>query len=267
MPDQYGRLTRLELRDAVRRRVDGIRFTVNQTTGDEAAVAEQFDPLVSNEDINLFLNTAIIKRSVDVNIADNTIMADQVIIDVVTGQTEYALPEDVMFLRAVYWKPVTQSIVTIPLSTSERIMMWESDQDNDIDAALIQGFMVPTYRRRLNMLVLNQIPEEDNTQGILIDYTKAFLTLAADDQVIETPLAQIIQELVILDATVEIVTTRMRLDATEIRQTMAELEKRLILAVENYHAPKTIRLMNSGTIVVNPPNSRRSWRWQRRTWW
>jgi len=264
MPDSAGRLTRLELREAVRRRVDGLRFIIDQDTGAETGL-QQFDPIVSNEDINLFLNAAVAKRSVDVNIADNTIMADEVVINIVAGQTEYQLPEDIMFLRAVYYKPDQIVTTNLPLDPGERIFMWESDQDGDIDAQLIQGFMVPTYRRRLSMIVLNQVPQVDNPGGLKIDYTKNFLALLTDDQVIETPLSQLVQELVILDATIEIVTTRMRLDATELRQSMADWETRLTLAIENYHAPKTIKL-SSGVVVVNPPNSRRSWSWRRRTW-
>ena len=271
--DQYGRLTRLEMREAVRRRIDTIRATIAPVQppptapvipGDETAIL-QLDPLVSNQDINLMLNTAVIKRSVDVNVLDNTIMADEAIIDVSTGVVEYPLPEDLMFLRGVYWKPPELSIVD-PIPPPGRIFLYEQDSDNDISFPLIQGNGIPQYRRRLNNIVLNQVPQEDNPAGLLIDYTKAFLALATDDQYLETPLAQIIQEVVILDVVIEITTERMKLDGTEVRTSLAQLEEKLTLAVTNYHAPKTIRMMSPVT-VVRPPFGRRNLIWSRRTWW
>lgn len=273
MPDQYGRLNRLELREAIRRRVDVIRATIAPVSpppasptipGDETALLA-LDPLVSNQDINIMINTAIIKYSVDVNVADNTIMADSVVADILTGQVEYQLPVDLFFLRAVYWKPDNLTIVPIP--PGQRIFMYEDDSDSDINQPLIQGVGIPSYRRRLGTIVLNQVPQIDNPQGLMVDYTKCFLGLNADDQYIETPLNQVIQECVVLGVVYEITTARMKIDAADIKQSLTDFEGRLTLAVTNYHAPKTVRMV-SPVVVARPPfGGRRAISWSRRTWW
>ena len=260
--DIAGRLSLADMRAAVRRRIDALRFTIVE--GVETDLL-QTNPLVSDQDIDLFLNTALTKRSVDVSVGDNTIMADEALIDVVADTIEYLLPDDMMFLRALYWKNDTRVLTQVP--PNERFMMYENDSDEPISQQLVQSVEVPTYRRRLNMLVLNQVPQIDNPGGILVDYTKHFLPLFSDDQIIESPLAQIIQQIVILDAVIEIVTERMKLDATELRTTLSGLESRLEMAVLNYHAPKTIRMV-TGVVLVRPPLGRgnRSWNNKRRVW-
>jgi hypothetical protein len=252
------------MRDAVRRRIDTLRFQV--TNGSEGTLL-QVDPLVTDQDINLFLNTALIKRSVDVNVADNTIMADSAYADIKAGVTEYPLPEDLMFLRAVYWRPDGLPNNTPTLEPPvQRIFIYESDQDSDIAVPLFVGSVAPSYRRRLNLIVLNQVPQIDNILGLEFDYVKTFLPLAVDDQVIETPLATIIQEVVILDAAIECVVQKMKMDASGIQALLAPMEARLNLAVVNYHAPKTIRMVPQVTYVM-PPYARRNFGWQNSTWW
>lgn len=252
--NQYGLYTLAELRDIVRRKCDTYRANVNITTGAETSL-QQLDPIVSNEDIDMYLNTALIKRMIDINVLDNTIMADEQKINIVANTVEYALPEDLFYIRALYFKPLGVTYSEVP--PSMRIYLQEYDQDNDQNW-LFDG--TPTYRRRLNTIVLNQVPTQANPGGLVVDYVKSHLALRADDQVIETPLAQIIQEVVILDAVVFITTEKMQVTAQEIRQSLSDMEQRLMLAATNYHAPKVVSFVNTGVRLANSPTNRRpSW--------
>jgi len=97
------------------------------------------------------------------------------------------------------------------------------------------------------------------------------LPLSVDEQVLETPLAWILQQIIIQDAVVEVTTQKLKLDASELRQTQMELVGQLGMAVVNYHAPKTIRMVSS-TIMAYPPSIRRPSSWAMwgtgvRGWW
>lgn len=265
MPDIYGRLKLVEMREQVRRKLDLLRFGINQA-GEETG-QQQLDRLISNEDLNMYLNMALARRCIDVNIADNTIMGDEATIDVLANQVEYALPADFMFLRGVYWKGVGTAFSLLP--PNQRYPLLELDSDNDI--AFQPSFdNMATYRRRLNAIVLNQVPQTDNPGGLLIDYVKMMLPLLDDDQILETPLSWILQQVIMQDAAVECTSQKLKLDTTDLRMTQGELVEQLKLAVMNYHAPKVIT-MTPGVVVAYPPFVRRPNSWQRvwgyNSWW
>lgn len=264
--DIAGRLTLAEMRNEVRRRCDLLRYAIN-TVGEETAL-QQIDRLVSNEDLNMYLNMALARRCVDVNITDNTIMADEVPLDIVASQVEYELPADLMLLRAVYLKPV--GVTNSLLPPSQRYFLYEEDTDNSI-AQQPSGDVMMTYRRRLNMIVLNQVPATDNPGGLLIDYVKMMLPLLVDDQKLESPLAWVLQQVIVQDAAVEVTTQKLKLDATELRQTQTELVGQLGLAVVNYHIPKIIRMVPGVQMAYAPmtrrPSSWATWGFGNRGWW
>lgn len=259
--DTSGRLNREEMRNEVRRKLDLLRYTIDPF-GAETAL-QQINRLISNEDLNMYLNMALQRRCVDVNIADNTIMADEFAVDVVANQVEYVFPADLMFLRAVYYKPLGTTYTLSP--PNGRYMLYEQDSDEGI--AVQPSFdQISTYRRRLNMIVLNQVPQSANPGGILFDYTKFMLALLTDDQVLETPMAFILQQVIMQDAAVEATAQKLKLDTSELRATQGELVGQLQAAVINYHAPKTIRLLPGATIAY-PPMVRRPNIWQRGFGW
>jgi hypothetical protein len=250
--DDYGRYTLGEMYMAVRRRVDMVRKVVDVKTGKESETL-QLNPLVSDEDIKLYLNTALFKRTIDIAVLDNTILSDSSRIDLVKDQVEYILPADLMFLRSVYYKPPSVTFTEVP--PNQRIYLYEYDQEGDIGFDLIG---TPTYRRRLNKIVLNDVPKEDNHGGLVVEYVKGPFPLRVEDQVLETPLAFFIQEVIILDAAIYITSERMKMDASELRVSLKELEARLSLAAVNYHAPKTIRMVNP-IQMARLPNRRVGW--------
>lgn len=253
--DAYGRLTRAELRDAIRRRTDMIRANIADD-GSEDATPLQLDPLVSNVDLDLYINSALIKRHIDVTTIDETIMADEATIDIVADQVEYELPPDLLFLRAVYLKDEGVDYSISP--PNERTYLYELDQDGDIN---LSDVSCPTYRRRLNTIVLNNVPERNNPGGLVVDYVKGPLPLASDDQVLETPLAWILQEVIILDVCIYITDEKMKIDSTALRRTMVELEARLNLAALAYSSPKLVRLASTQKMALPPIGMRRARTW------
>jgi hypothetical protein len=111
---------------------------------------------------------------------------------------------------------------------------------------------------------LNEVPQQNNPSGLLVDYVKVMLPLLVDDQILETPMAWILQQVIMQDAAVEATVEKLKLDASELRLTQQELVGQLNLAVLNYHTPKTIRLTPGVTVAYAPfvrrPNSwRRMW--------
>lgn len=270
--DIYGRLTLDEMVNNVWRRLDLLRYNVNTNPGLPSAGMEnglqQIDRLVSYEDVQMYLNMALAGRCVDVNINDNTIMADESYADIVASQVEYPLPPDLMFLRAVYFKPygITGSFVP----PNQRRMLYELDSDDDIAQQPSADVML-TYRRRLNMIVLNQVPQNNNSMGLIFDYVKMMQPLLVAGQVLETPLAWILQQVIMEDAVIAATIQKLKLDATELRASQMELFSKLQLAVLNYHAPKTIRMVPSVPMAY-PPMGRRNGSWSSRFglpgyWW
>jgi len=250
--DDYGRYTLGEMYIHVRRRVDMVRKVVDVITGEEAATL-QLDPLISNEDIKMYLNTALFKRTIDISVLDNTILSDSSRIDIVKDQVEYELPADLLFLRSVYYKPPGVAFTEVP--PNQRIYLYEYDQEGNLNYDLLG---TPTYRRRLNKVVLNEVPKQDNQGGLVVEYVKGPFPLRTEDQVLETPLAFIIQEVIILDAAIYITSERMKMNSEELRFSLKELESRLSLAAVNYHAPKTIRMINP-IQMARLPNRRVGW--------
>jgi len=255
MPDLYGRLNRAEIRTHIRRRVDMHRAVVNVTTGEESGV-QQLDPLITNDDLNMYINAALIKRHIDVTTLDDTIMADETTIDIVANQVEYTLPPDLLFLRAVYFKPV--GLVHTLAPPNQRVYLYEYDQESDINLPESSN---PTYRRRLNTIILNSIPSVINVGGLVIDYVKSPLVMAADDQVLETPLAWILQEVIVLDCVVWIVSEKMQMPTAEFRASLIDFESRLSLAAVNYSSPKSIRMVPAVSMASSPMGTRKGKSW------
>lgn len=245
--DELGRYNRAEMREMVRRRLDLLRATVDIVTGAESAI-EQLDPLVSNEDIDMCLNAALTKRFIDMSLADVTLYSDESSISVEVNTTEYRLPSDMAFLRGLYWKSPSDTRTLIP--PNERSYMYEDDIDMPIMANLGTS-EVPTYRRRLNFLVLNQVPQESNTDGILVCYVKWIEALRDDGQMIENQFAPLLQEAIILDSAIELAEQKEKMDATTLRQSADELTARLIAAVTMRKTPKVIRMIPHTTLTVD----------------
>jgi hypothetical protein len=240
--DDFGRFTLYGLRARVRRKLHGIRTTLD-ASGNESAIT-QLDPLLSNEDLNVVINTAIVKRCIDLGINDDSILADEVLVDIKTNVVEYELPEDLLFVRGLYYKDPTTTYTTVP--PNDRVAMVLVD---DYENVRKDSMDVPTYKLRLNMLVLNWVPEEDNLGGILVDYVKWLNPLLSDDAVLETQLARVLQEVIIYDAAIDLMVSKLHLDSTELRASLQAMEERLLYAIRGVFTPKSVQLRPAKPLI------------------
>ena len=206
MPDGLGRYTRSEMREIIRRYTDLVQSSSVSAAGAEADGSLVISPIASNEDLNFMLNAAVSTRFVDMALADETALADSEYIDIETYRVEYPLPVDLAILRALYWKDSGATHEIHP--PADRVLMYLVDGESP--SADANG--VPTYRRRLDKIVLNEAPTADNSGGIMVDYVKWALPLLSDDQVLETQYARVMQEVVILDVAIDVIALKLRLD-------------------------------------------------------
>jgi hypothetical protein len=241
MPDILGRYTLAEMREIVRRLIDGIRVSVDTGTGAESG-AKVLDPLFSNEDINFFLNSAITMTFVDMNAGNEEVFEDEEPIDVTADICEYSLPDDVCQLRALWWKPpeIAYTIVPKQRRTLMHLINEPVEQFQEID----DGF-TPSYHMRLNFIGLNE-PErvkKDNPQGILATYIKWANYLDLDGDILETQFARIMQEVVVRRTAVELIEKKTKLDPAAMMPNLVEWTDRLMMVVRGSMNPATINMV------------------------
>ena len=204
---------------------------VDSASGVESGTAE-INTLLSKEDVNRWINEALTAHYVNMVANSNTTWADEAIIDVKKDKVEYTLPEDLAQLRSCWWKPVDIEMKKVP--PSERIYMHLLDEATDLPESSMNG--APTYRRNLNYIVINdpKAVDRDNDGGVLVRYIKWVNYLAKDDDRIETQFARVLQEMVILDATVAGLSRKFNLPAPqELQLEIARWETRLATLLRN----------------------------------
>lgn len=208
--DHMGRLTLFGMRQRVRRRLASL---MNDNIVDGAEVGNPiYNNLFTDQDIDMALNAALNMRLVDLISIDSEILADEEVIDVVVNQTEYELPADMAVLRALYWKDPAVTHTVVP--RNERVIMYQVEPQDGPSIDVLNG--APTYQRRLNFIVLNDIPKVANPGGILVDYVKWLMPLLVEDQVLETQHARILQEVIVFDAVVDLQISKLKVSTPEI---------------------------------------------------
>lgn len=247
MPNDEGLYTLEEIRERVRRNIDGLRSSITQVPvadpvqplvpGDETGGID-IDPMYSNQDLNYFVNTALTNKCVSIFVEDPNALADSETVDILANVAEYSLPTDMGQIRSLWWKdPSTPYTIQPP---TKREFMLPSDEENGALRSMRNG--VPTYRRQLNQFVLFPCPTKDNPQGVEVRYTKWLNYLAQDGDVIETQFARIIQEIVILDAAISAVSRKSFMDPSALAADLAKAEGSLTLALRNSNNPPFMQL-------------------------
>jgi hypothetical protein len=251
MPDVVGRYTLGEMRERVRRCVDGLRPVVSVIdmpggpgivipAGTETANVP-IDPLFSNDDINFFLNSALTLVFVDMISANEEVFADEETVDIVANVMEYSLPTDLVQVRSLWWKDPSIAYTIVPATAWT--FMWKRDEGRSLPMEMYTG--VPTYRLNLNQFVLNEpdLVVSDNPQGVLVRYIKKNNFLSNDGDKIETQFAWVVQEVVIRLAAVELIEKRTKLDAAALRTDLTEWVSRLTVMVRNSTNPPFINMV------------------------
>jgi len=235
-----------DMRDRVRRRVDAIRYTVHKTTGEETAGAApvQLDPALSNQDIDMYLQSALTMRYAQIVVEDPNSYSDTTYIDIVTNQQEYRLPQDIFMLRALYWLRTDEDFGTRQ-PPQKMDMMKEEDAQQDLYEDL-EPDAAPTYRRRMGYIVLNTVPLESWTGRIMVDYVKTAQPLVHADQALQFQYANILQEMIIIDASAGILEQRYKLDTQFLRGEAAQMQGTITQLIRNAHNYKSVELSPAG---------------------
>jgi len=191
---------------------------------------------VTKEDLDMYLNTNLNKRFIDVMQEDMHHFEDTTYIDVKEDVHEYRLPVDLAVLRYVGWIP-SGTTSTLTPALDYNILVYEDDPaGRQIDS---NGY--PTYTRRLDKIRLNAVPSTDQTRGIKIGYVKWIYPLLAEGQKIESLVARPMQELIILDTVVDVLRDKMKLDPTAVLLEVEEWLERLIIAAGQAHTPPVVQ--------------------------
>ena len=238
--DAYGRKSLSELRTDVRRNLNAVQALVfDATTGKEGAgTAFVYDELFPEPHVDMYLNEALTARYLDLVINAETEFADETTIDVTEDIVEYTLPDEMAILRGLWWKDPNTAASLVP--PADRLYMHMKDEGDDPIDAVYNG--APTYRRQMHHIVLNTTPTEDNLTGILVRYIKWINPLTADTQVIESSFARVLQEVVILDATIAAGERRAKMDMSTLLATLQKWEVRLAALARSSTTPAFMNL-------------------------
>lgn len=207
-----------------------------EATNPDGTVSPDFriDPLYPKMTVDRLLNQSLTAHFVDLSIGAPEAFSDQENIDVVAGQVEYKLPADMAFLRSLWWKDPGTAYAFYP-AQDRKLMPYYDQDDKALEMSL--GTTVPTFRRQMEYIVLNDTPTQDNPEGIQVRYIKWVNYLADDDVVIESEFARILQEVITLDAAVAASSRKGMMDTTELRKDLATWEARLSAAAGLSNSP------------------------------
>lgn len=256
MPNTYGLYKRSELRDYTRRLMNGIRSDVTPveipavppatepTAPGTETLQISVDPLFSNTDINLQLNSGLVNIHSDMVAANGDVFQDEQYIDIATeqlGQAEYPLPDDIMQLRALYWKDPQIAYTFYP--PIEYIFMHKVDEPAGLFGAACNG--APTYRTSLGRFIINEpwFVNKANPKGVKIRYIKWPQPLDNDDAYVETQFARLVQEVLVRRAAIELIELKTKLDASPLKGERDQWIARLMRAVADSFNPLTVQFV------------------------
>lgn len=234
--DTLGLLTLAEMREVVWRNVRGLTPGAVDADGNESG-GVTIDPLFSVQTLNRYIQTSVTANAAVIAQQSDTVMSDDTIIDVVQDVTEYVLPPDMISLQGLFWKPAGVAYSTLPVN-----------QRTQMDCVGPNGPCwqngAPTYRLHMQYVVLTEAPKQDNLGGIQVQYKKWLLQLTQDDDKLETQFARLLQEVVILDATIKAASRQSGLDTSEFRADLTEAKALFQQAVREAFSPPEMRMMN-----------------------
>lgn len=245
--DIYGKYTLIEMIQKTWRRLGAYYPTsINSGTGEEGIIVA-IDPLFSREDVIDAINEAANARYTDLISNSQTILLDEDLININADQAEYRIPEDAAIIRALYWKDPSTSLEIVP--PNQRTPMVNTDNIGDDiyqDADLSFNTLIPTWKRRMDYIVIDPVPKVENKGGILIEYVKWLNPLVNDDDVFETQFARALQECCILQAVVSLGMRKGKIDMSAESSQLLQWDTRLALLVRNSIQPAQIQMTHNG---------------------
>lgn len=245
MPDANNRYSLLELRQYVLRNLASLRVqTVDPVTGAESGTTYLgLNAQFSQQLLNQRINSSLTKTWLLVSAENDTLFRKEVFFDAAPNVLQYRIPPDALDINGLWWKDAS---IQAPAKPDDyRIMSYQEQLEGAKGFGGQQGR--PTWRRVGNFVQLNRDPGDFSTainvQGIWFKYTRWNRFLINDTDYIDHNYAQIMQEVVVYDTTMECIKTQDEMvDASGIQASLAYWNQQLEILVRNAYRPPEIEL-------------------------
>lgn len=261
MPDSLGRYYLSDMEDRVRRLLSMNQITVNTSTGAETSNVIQ-NQIASNTDITNQINTALIAVYSEVVLSRED-QFSQTFYQSTTMNNPgpYAFPFGLLQLRYMDWKPYN-----IPLNQMKPELWVEMLPYGDpMDRNSANSFGAPTweYDNSGTSFVLNNLPSQDNPDGIRIRAVVLPPALVNQTDVIQARFVRVMQEVVIYDATYALAWSKLKQLTAETQAERDRWHKLMSATADNAFHPPSTQMVTDRLIRGNYSgrrNSRTSWR-------
>ena len=266
--DNLGRMQFSDMAGRVRSRLNAYQESVDPTTG-ELISRTITNQLISNVDILNKLNTALVGTYTDIMMRRPEVFATELTIDISQYTTTYAFPLGMIQFIVMMWKPPSVQVVPGPGTNqsprpTDYIEMVCVDDPHDYEDQRGR-YGAPTWRRLGDSFMLNEIPQESNSQGIRV--RGVFLPPPiANDLTTPTPpdpttrvqgmFARLTQELIILEATKNLAQEKMEQEPASLAESLAMWRARVDIAVNNAQVPRSVQF-TTGSMVQSTYSGRR----------
>jgi hypothetical protein len=241
MPNSLGLYSLLELEDKVRRVMLGQLFPVSPLTGLETGTPV-YDMIASKQDIDYQLNTALTLNMLRANEVGEDAFITVVFLSVNANQVNVALPVDILTIKEVSWKSPS---VTNPMPQQWHPMP-QLDQDEPSHFFGADG--TPSWHRDGNLMVFDSPILASNPQGIRLRYVKWVAQLVNPTDVVQSQLARVLQEVIILEAATRLMQQKRRNITEDIKESYTQAVELMLIAAANIHKPNSAQMVTGSLI-------------------
>jgi len=244
--DSLGRYTLTEMEQRVRRELGDATLTVNTSTGVESASPVYPSQLYSNTDIDEALNYSMVNAFLEMCVDHEDIFAQTTYISVSANQMVYALPVNMIKLRWLKIKPASYALSSIRPDQWQPLVYYDENLSNGVQDEFAGA--ESTYRREGNNIVLNWIPQQSNSSGIMINSVNLPPELVNPSDVVQSQFARPLQNFMVYDAAVHLGDTREAQVPPELKEQRQRAHDLLMMNVDNALQPVSVQLY-SGRLV------------------
>lgn len=252
--DSLGRYTLSEMQARIRRELGDAQLTVNTSTGAESASAVYPSQLYSNTDLTEALNYSMMNAFLEMCVDHEDIFAQTTYITISANRAIYALPFNMIKLRWLKIKPSSYSLSQIRPDQWQPMVYWDEDLSSGVQNEFAGSDK--TYRREGDNIVLNWIPNENNSNGIMVNSVNLPPELVNSTDVVQSQFARPLQNFMIYDAAAHIGDTRESQVPPELKEQRERAHTLLMANVDNALQPPTVQLY-SGRLVKTTYSGRR----------
>ena len=238
MPDTLGRYSLSEMEGFVKRELNDLTLTVNGS-GVETAGPVQTTQFYSNTDIDFALNSSMQKAFAEMIIDHEDLFAQTTYITIAANRIgPYALPFNLLMLRWLKMKPASLTLQNVRPEDWQPMVYY----DEDLSQGIQHQFGGPTYRLEGDNIMLNSLPVQENSNGMMVNSIMLPPKLVKPADVVVLPFALLIQDYMIYDAAVHIGETREQQASQEIKDNRQRAHDLLMAAVSNTIKPPSVQI-------------------------